>query len=106
MEARIADKNPSVIVFAFNRIPVSLIGQDPTQGIVRKYLQSGGKILWPGGDAPNYFMINKDEEPIIEENLPVIASDKKTGAALLDVDFVRYEEGEVVGLTILHASKR
>ncbi len=93
MEARIVDKNPSVIVFAFDRIPVSLIGRDPSQGAVRKYLQSGGKIIWPGGDAPNYFRFNKDEEPIVKDNEQMIASDEKTGAALLDVDFVHYEEG-------------
>lgn len=57
--ARIADQAPSVVVFALPVIPEVLIGKEPAKGLLRQYLQNGGKILW-FGDAPNYFALDAD----------------------------------------------
>jgi outer membrane protein assembly factor BamB len=45
---RIKDKVPSVIVFAYDMIPMNIIGKYPATGLIRQYLESGGKILWFG----------------------------------------------------------
>jgi hypothetical protein len=46
--ARIEDKEPSVIVFATDRVPPSLVGASPRTSPLRQYLDAGGKIVWVG----------------------------------------------------------
>ncbi len=76
---RIADKNPSVIVFTLPLIPKEVIGKNPESGLMRKYLESGGKVVWLG-DVPNFY------EPDDNGNFK---RDVVAGEKLLDV---RYEE--------------
>lgn len=49
LSARIADGTPSVVVFALSHIPPSVLGDDPSTGLLRRYLDAGGKVVWPGG---------------------------------------------------------
>ncbi|MEO0570599.1 MAG: PQQ-binding-like beta-propeller repeat protein [Bacteroidota bacterium] len=76
---RLEDKNPSVIVFSLPLIPKNLLGKDPATGWIRKYLESGGKIVWPMGDTPNFY------EPDENGNFK---RDASTGIALLDVEYI------------------
>lgn len=80
---RLADKRPSVIVFAFQRIPENLIGANPAQGLVRKYLEDGGKIIWPGA-FPNMYRFNAKGK--------VEVDDGKTAADLLDIELTNINE--------------
>jgi outer membrane protein assembly factor BamB len=48
MEARIADKAPSTVVFAVDFAPEAIAGKPYAQSVFRRYLESGGKILWAG----------------------------------------------------------
>lgn len=48
LEARIADRRPSVVVFATDAVPSTLI-RPLESSLVRRYLEAGGKIVWPGG---------------------------------------------------------
>lgn len=74
---RIADREPSVVVFALPLIPKELMGADPAKGLMRKYLESGGKILWMG-DVPNFY------EPDESDNFK---RDPASGSALLSVSY-------------------
>jgi hypothetical protein len=74
---RIADRAPSVVVFALPIIPESCIGEQPANGLLRQYLNSGGKIIWMG-DIPNYY------EPDASGNFK---RDPTTGMQLLDVAY-------------------
>jgi eukaryotic-like serine/threonine-protein kinase len=49
LEARIADKAPSVLVFAVDYLP-NVAGDSTTgqQSLLRRYLDAGGKVVWPG----------------------------------------------------------
>jgi eukaryotic-like serine/threonine-protein kinase len=49
---RVADAEPSVVVFALAMIPRGVVGEDPGSGPLRSYLEAGGKVVWPWG-APN-----------------------------------------------------
>jgi hypothetical protein len=50
MTARIEDRAPSVIVFATDMIPDTLVDEaQPGGTLMRRYLDSGGKVVWPGG---------------------------------------------------------
>lgn len=51
---RIEDQTPSVIVFGLPIIPENIVGRSPKDGMIRKYLESGGKIVWLG-DIPNNY---------------------------------------------------
>ncbi|HYF66754.1 MAG TPA: PQQ-binding-like beta-propeller repeat protein [Ohtaekwangia sp.] len=51
---RIEDKAPSVIVFAYDIVPSNIMGENPEKGMVRQYLEAGGKVIWLGG-IPNLF---------------------------------------------------
>src|SRR5690606_3338395 len=51
---RVEDKAPSVIVFAYDVIPHNIMGENPEKGMLRKYLEAGGKMIWFGG-IPNIF---------------------------------------------------
>ena len=45
LSSRVEDKIPSVVVLAFDGVPHEVIGDKPEQGLLRQYLESGGKIL-------------------------------------------------------------
>lgn len=45
---RIEDHAPSVVVFAIDHLPTSLAGDGGANAPLRRYLDAGGKIVWPG----------------------------------------------------------
>jgi hypothetical protein len=77
VQDRIEDKAPSVIVFALALIPDSVMGEDPAKGLLRQYLNAGGKVFW-FGDVPNYYSM--DEEGNFKRNA-------SAGITLLDVTY-------------------
>lgn len=79
---RIKDKKPSVIVMGFDLFPKNLIGEKPEKGLLRQYLEAGGKILW-FGNTPNFFYFDEDKKFVVDVDTP---------NRLLDVEFVRTEE--------------
>jgi outer membrane protein assembly factor BamB len=48
MNARIADHAPSVVVFAMDRLPDAATDDASGTPIFRRYLDAGGKVVWPG----------------------------------------------------------
>ena len=48
LRARIADHDPSVVVFAIDHLPKSITDSIPEQSLFRRYLDAGGKVVWPG----------------------------------------------------------
>lgn len=79
---RIIDKNPSVVVFALPIIPNEVIGSSPESGLMRQYLDSGGKVVWMG-DIPNFYA--PDSTGNFSRNATV-------GTQLLDVEFANPTE--------------
>ncbi|MDH4058075.1 MAG: PQQ-binding-like beta-propeller repeat protein, partial [Cyclobacteriaceae bacterium] len=59
---RIHDQAPSVIVMAYDYFPTNVIGENPEKGMVRQYLESGGKIIW-FGNIPNLYSFDKEGKP-------------------------------------------
>jgi eukaryotic-like serine/threonine-protein kinase len=51
---RIADRAPSVVVFAVDYLPPGVLEPSLSASLVRRYLNAGGKIVWTGG-APLVF---------------------------------------------------
>jgi outer membrane protein assembly factor BamB len=45
---RLADHAPSVVVFALDVLPPTLAAPAPDSGVLRRYLESGGKVVWLG----------------------------------------------------------
>jgi len=74
---RIHDGSPSVVVFSLPLIPANMAGDTPGEGMIRKYLASGGKIIWMG-DIPNFY------EPDSSGNFK---RDPTVGTQLLEVNF-------------------
>lgn len=79
---RIKDKTPSVVVFALPVIPETVIGSAPETGLMRQYLDSGGKVLWMG-DIPNYYA---------PDSTGNFSRDDTDGTQLLDVEFANPTE--------------
>jgi hypothetical protein len=48
LAGRIADRAPSVVVFAIDQAPDSVLARPLAQSLFRRYLAAGGKIVWPG----------------------------------------------------------
>lgn len=48
LEARSADRVPSVVVFALDALPPNLLADTGSGGAWQRYLRSGGKIVWLG----------------------------------------------------------
>jgi len=82
MQERIADGIPSVIVFAFEQLPSALIGIEPEKGLLRQYLNGGGKVLW-FGNIPSLYTFGRDGKPVM---------DITRGERMLGVKFSRPEE--------------
>jgi eukaryotic-like serine/threonine-protein kinase len=61
---RIADRAPSVVVFATSVLPDAVRGSDPSHGPFRQYLDSGGKVVWSGINPPMLFelIFNSDSQ--------------------------------------------
>jgi outer membrane protein assembly factor BamB len=81
--AQTSQPAPSVIVFAFAQIPRSAMGADPSSGPLRKYLESGGKVMWLWG-VPNKYEF--------DEHGKFVANDPSVAAQLLDVEFLAFED--------------
>jgi outer membrane protein assembly factor BamB len=61
LESRVEDLKPSVVVFALPIIPGNVLGNAPENGLMRKYLTSGGKVIWMG-DVPNYYEPDEQDQ--------------------------------------------
>lgn len=48
LRARTADRKPSVVVFALDHLPPSASDSAPERSPLRRYLDAGGKVVWPG----------------------------------------------------------
>lgn len=48
LNARISDRTPSVIVFATDRLPDPVAADLAEVPLFRRYLDAGGKVVWPG----------------------------------------------------------
>lgn len=83
IENRIIDKAPSVIVFPYLVIPHNVLGTNPEKGLMREYLETGGKIIWPG-DIPSFYE---------RDNLGKQIRDKTPASKLLGVEFDSSESG-------------
>lgn len=81
--ARTHDEEPSVLVFAYAQIPSVLIGEDPSAGPLRQYLEAGGKVMWAWG-LPNKYTFDGEGN--------FLAHDPSVGKRLLDVEFREFED--------------
>jgi hypothetical protein len=45
---RIVDRAPSVVVFAIDQAPSAIVTTPLGQSLLRRYLDAGGKVVWPG----------------------------------------------------------
>ena len=54
MDGHIADKNPSVVVFCRDDIPVTVGETETATCTLRRYLDAGGKVVWYS-DIPLYY---------------------------------------------------
>ena len=48
LRARITDHSPSVVVFAIDHLPPTVLDSAPERSLLRRYLDAGGKVVWPG----------------------------------------------------------
>lgn len=48
LEARVADRAPSVVVFAIDAVPAEAVVPPLVTSLIRRYLDAGGKIVWTG----------------------------------------------------------
>jgi len=83
LAARRAADQPSVVVFGFAQIPAAVVGADPSTGLLRGYLDAGGRVVWPWG-IPN--------KVTFDEQGGFVAYDPKVAAKLLDIEFVDFED--------------
>lgn len=80
---RAQDEEPSVIVFAHPVIPQELITPKADEGPLRKYLETGGKVVWMG-DVPNFYQTDEYDN---------FKRDPTAGSLLIDVNFTVPTEG-------------
>jgi len=82
LSARIQDGTPSVIVFSYEQIPSSVIGADPSKGLIRRYLEAGGKIIW-FGNVPNLYSFDAKGNPTMNTSI---------ASQMLDIKIARPED--------------
>jgi eukaryotic-like serine/threonine-protein kinase len=77
LTARIADRAPSVVVFATAAVPKALVepvGSDPA--IVRRYLDAGGKIVWLA-EVPFLFTFDPATNQMVQPKREDLARSKE-----------------------------
>lgn len=89
IQNRIDDKEPSVIVFPYLVIPHNVLGTHPEKGLMRQYLEAGGKVIWLG-DIPSFYERNELGKKI---------RNKIPASKLLDVEFHTPETGSYFSKT-------
>ena len=82
MRQRIADQAPSVVVFAYEQLPRQLVGSKSEKGLLRQYLDNGGKVVW-FGNIPALYTFDKEGKP---------SMDISRGEKMLGIKFTRPEE--------------
>lgn len=97
LEARVADRVPSVVVFGMDAVPGSVADPEaPASSLLRRYLEAGGKVVWPGF-AP--LVVVRDSTG------RVTGIDRARPAALLGVDHAAFDTDRY-GSTITPAGER
>ncbi len=81
--ARTTEQSASVVVFGFAQIPTAIVGGEPESGALRKYLEAGGKVVWPWGIANK---VTFDEEGKFLAHDPTVAS------RLLELEFLEFQD--------------
>ncbi len=76
---RIKDKKPSVVIFASNKIPNSVVPDSSNQNLFRKYLSSGGKALVLGTNPLGYIRDPKTDK--------LVSIDYTVASKILDVHY-------------------
>lgn len=85
---RIQDRAPSVIVFGQEYVPANIFGKDPKDNMIRKYMESGGKIVWTG-QTINWFSLDSKGDPIAT----VVDSKNDSGGAAMVANSTAYANG-------------
>jgi outer membrane protein assembly factor BamB len=96
MRARVDDGAPSVVVFGMDALPTELAGEAGSDGLLRRYLDGGGKVVWLGY-PPGYLVWDDDTGQ-------VVAVDRDRPAAILGLSFEAFH-GDVHGVTVTDAGR-
>ncbi len=81
---RAADRSPSVVVFSIDHLPTAVAPAAADTVLFRRYLNSGGKVVWPG--IPPLMW---PRDPATGESPEYIRIDRAATASLLGVDHAR-----------------
>ena len=63
LRERTQDKRPSVVVFATEHVPPSIVANDPHTSLLRAYLDAGGKVVWFGTPPLLWSLDEKNHPP-------------------------------------------
>jgi hypothetical protein len=80
-EERIADRMPSVVVFALDLVPETVAREPSDTALVRRYLNAGGKIVWTGEPPMLFIRARSDSTGRVRP----VAVDPKRPSALLGI---------------------
>lgn len=64
MQESIANSAPSVVVFAASRVPATVIDDSSEAALLRKYLNTGGKVVWLGAPPLVYKRDPKTDQAV------------------------------------------
>ena len=84
MRERLADRSPSVVVFSIDHLPASVAPVPADTVLFRRYLDAGGKVVWPG--IPPMIW---PRDPKTGEGTDYIQIDRAGTSRLLGVDHAR-----------------
>ena len=84
LAARLADRSPSVVVFSLDHLPSTVAPVAADTVLFRRYLDAGGKVVWPG--IPPLIW---PRDPATGESPEYIRIDRAGTARLLSVDHAR-----------------
>jgi outer membrane protein assembly factor BamB len=92
LRARIADRTPSVVVFATDVIPHGLVDEAQAGGpLIRRYLDAGGKVVWVG-QVPLMLTFDPETLQLTKQSL----SDLQRSKRVLGVDDNNIFEGDCI----------
>ena len=102
MQDRVVDGNPSVVAFAIDHAPRTVAPTSSDTVLLRRYLNAGGKIVWPGV-PPRYWLPDSTGQRSLS-SFGGVGTDSVLGVHLELDPFDRYttkptQRGEGWGLT-------
>jgi eukaryotic-like serine/threonine-protein kinase len=92
LHTRVADRRPSVVVFATDALPTPVVDEAASGGaLIRRYLDAGGKAIWVGG-VPFLLHFDPQSLELVQPKMEDLQRMERVLGVKLDTSFEGFQQ--------------